>query len=736
MNKLKEFVSLFFVKVNSIYNQDAIENVLKNKQNELIETKILKANYKDFSETIKQNIISLSENTYKRYVEEKTLFQAQIKIFFEKAFNNSFEEFILSSGATYLNDSVFSDYEKRIYPDFDIMKTGISDTFNTIQTLLTSAELQGLGEILEKKIIDAFPDARKKIQNIIPDKVENIIFTKIDLFKKESEDKISRLYIEELEKEISNIEKKLSSKVYELVPKQLESAFKGIIENSFRVRIEKSIEDIKEIYNSSVANDLTTVVTDLIQKDNNISKTISLLTITRAESIWGDMHDIYKNLSSATESYQNYYVFEISESKMSTISLFLTNKISPLLQGITDGFYEYVQIAQDNLYYALTSFDLNNTLIKDGLINITNSQNIFNNINKTKNELNSLFVEFKNKIIEKFEEFKTKFTDKVNEIQITGFNYNGRNRNLDEEEEIYDIAEMKKVYKEINDRYEEFKYNVLTKNEFYEIEGQIGGLQKTLGNTANTLTRDFFVYKHLISQYTDNEKIKVYFDQLNGKAEVIKKEITNYVSQVAGKLSEAINLVKTETENSWEIVKNKVDTIVHKLLDETFETKFNNLEEFSGNFTNTINSFTFTPLTVEIVNSNREIMNTIDIDINVINVKAGYSLKRLGTYDFTIDVYSGGDIELNAITNVNNQVIETIGGKLASGIVGITANYTLHNMDVDINAYALLNEVNYSIDAKTIEEWTKIYDGNKVVPSKELYIKRKISSTHYKMSEE
>ena len=291
--------------------------------------------------------------TYSRYVQEKTLFQSQIKIFFEKAFNNTFEEFILSSGANYLNDSVYSDYEKRIYPDFNIMETAIADTYNSINTLLTAPELQGLGEILVQKMIDIFPEVRKEIETIIPDKVKNIIWTKIDLFQKEAEDKITRLYINELETEISKLESRLSTKVYQLIPKQLESPFKGIIENSLRIRIANSIKDIKEIYSESIENNLSDIVDDLVTKGNYISKKASSVTITREEAQWGNITDIYNNLSSAIKSYNGNYTFEVSQDKINGISNFFTEYIKPLLKGIYDGFYEYVQRGQDNLSFAL-----------------------------------------------------------------------------------------------------------------------------------------------------------------------------------------------------------------------------------------------------------------------------------------------------------------------------------------------------------------------------------------------
>ena len=729
VGELRNFVSLFFKKVDSIYNQDSIDEELENKQNQFIEEKSLKVTFKDFSSSIRDYILTLSELTYSRYVEEKTLFQSQIKIFFERAFNNSFEEFILSSGANYLNDSVYSDYEKRIYPDFDIMKIAITDTYNSINTLLTAPELQGLGVILVDKIIEVFPYVKEEIAKIIPNKVENIIWTKIDLFQKEAEDKITRLYINELETEISKLQNELSSKVYQLVPKQLESPFKGIIENSFRERIAKSIKDIKDIYSISVEGDLSEIVKDLDSKDKYISKKISSVTITKPESEWGKMADIYNNLTNSIQYYKNNYTFEVSKEKMDYIEQFFTITINPLLTNIYNGFYEYVLIGQINLNYALDYFDISNTLIRDGLVNITNSREIYTNIYQIYQDLSNIFIEFKNSIIGNFTEFKTIFKTKVKEIEIKGFDYVA-NRNLEENVE-YDIAEIKKVYKAINERYEEFKYNVLTKNDFYEIEGKKGGMQHTLVNIANTLTRDFYFYEHLINQYTSNDKIKQYFSKLNGKAEVIKREILVFVTNVAGNISKTVDLVKLETDNSWEIVKAQTNSMISELLDNTFKEKLQKLVALEKEEHETFNKFTFLPLIVEVVNSNNEIINTIDITINVINVSAGYSLKRLGIYDFTMDVFTGGSIELNATTYINNQLVETMAGTLASGKVGVSANYTLHNMGVDIDAYAILDKVNYSLDAKTIEEWYKIYEGYQEIEGRELHIKRKIRSTHY-----
>ena len=59
-----------------------------------------------------------------------------------------------------------------------------------------------------------------------------------------------------------------------------------------------------------------------------------------------------------------------------------------------------------------------------------------------------------------------------------------------------------------------------------------------------------------------------------------------------------------------------------------------------------------------------------------------------------MNVYTEGDITLDIIQNVGDRIIEKISGKLGSGIIGLNADYTLHNLGLDYEAYANINEVN------------------------------------------
>ena len=81
------------------------------------------------------------------------------------------------------------------------------------------------------------------------------------------------------------------------------------------------------------------------------------------------------------------------------------------------------------------------------------------------------------------------------------------------------------------------------------------------------------------------------------------------------------------------------------------------------------------------------------------------------------------------ITYVGEQIIKTIGNKLANGTVGINANYTLHNKDIYIDAYAKLNESNYFVNVTTINNKKDIYIALKYVSKRNFFIKRTIRRT-------
>jgi hypothetical protein len=64
------------------------------------------------------------------------------------------------------------------------MINSMNDTYSFVKVLLNTSELKGLGTNLAKRFVNIYPEIRDKLNLIIPDKVPNVIYPKIDEFRK------------------------------------------------------------------------------------------------------------------------------------------------------------------------------------------------------------------------------------------------------------------------------------------------------------------------------------------------------------------------------------------------------------------------------------------------------------------------------------------------------------------------------------------------------------------------
>ena len=173
--------------------------------------------------------------------------------------------------------------------------------------------------------------------------------------------------------------------------------------------------------------------------------------------------------------------------------------------------------------------------------------------------------------------------------------------------------------------------------------------------------------------------------------------------------------------------KNNSKVYIDTALNQIFQEKLNNLKKISGTFN--IDNNQLNTISVDLKTPNNEPLSNIELNINLENLKRGYGIKKLNDYDFEIDVFVGGGVDLIFKTYVGEQIIETIGNKLASGTVGINANYTLHNKDVYIDAYAKLNESNYFVNVTTVSDNKDIFSALKYVSGRNVSMKRTLRRT-------
>ena len=123
------------------------------------------------------------------------------------------------------------------------MKSSIRDTNNFVKDLLDNEELKvDLGYNLIQRFIQIYPEIRKELNLFIHNKFIDIVYPKIERFKDDIETKIVDLFVKIIEENNKKLKYKLSSEIYELIPKKLDSPFKAIIAEIFD-------NDIKEINN-------------------------------------------------------------------------------------------------------------------------------------------------------------------------------------------------------------------------------------------------------------------------------------------------------------------------------------------------------------------------------------------------------------------------------------------------------------------------------------------------------
>ena len=337
--------------------------------------------------------------------------------------------------------------------------------------------------------------------------------------------------------------------------------------------------------------------------------------------------------------------------------------------------------------------------------------------------MNSTIENLKKEIISKFENFSEILNNNLTDINITGFDSNSNNlRNL---EENYDLYEIENIFDEFENQYYEFRKNTLTSDKYYEVTSKINGFVIHLMNSASTLTNNFYAYNSLMEQYTDNPKLKEYFTLLENDAKKVRDKVTNFVISVSNKTILVLDTIYKGMNDSWPEIKNKSKEYIDKALNQIFKEKLSNLKNISGTFD--IDNNQLNTITVDLKTPNNEPLSNIELNINLENLKRGYGIKKLNDYDFEIDVFVGGGVDLIFKTYVGEQIIETIGNKLANGTVGVNANYTLLNKDVYIDDYAKLNES--FVNVTTFNNNKDLFSALKYVSERNISIKRTIRRT-------
>ena len=194
-------------------------------------------------------------------------------------------------------------------------------------------------------------------------------------------------------------------------------------------------------------------------------------------------------------------------------------------------------------------------------------------------------------------------------------------------------------------------------------------------------------------------------------------------------IQKVIDIIYNRRAKSWYEIRTEINKVVYKALDEVFKDKFSKLNDLTFESEN-INKKSLSVDPIYVTYKDGESLNKITLNINDINYKYGYSLKKDGHYNFKMNVFTEGDITLDIISNIGDYFIEKISGKLGSGKVGLNANYILHNLNVDYEAYANINEVEYNIISTNDDKFI-FYNITRNDKEKDISMKKKVRQKYF-----
>ena len=714
---MDNIVDLFFEKSDEVYSPDNLRTSFEFAQEKALDVHSFKNKVSDFSSLILTDILEFYEMSIQRFRQEKYEFQAAINGFFISAFKEYAKLYIENVGQSYLEQIIKEDYNMNIDNVFRFFNTNIKDIYNFDDVLLDTAELKGLGYKLIVGIRDSFPYVREKILEIIPGKIETVIYPKLDVFKNEIQNKMVELFINYITGKDSDsyMKNKFSNKIYELIPKTYNDAFRAILKDHFNEFITPSINNIKNQYKTDILDNLNLFNQTYYGYEVLIVNKVAQVTVTKLEGNWFLLSKIIDRFNPQIEKYNVILELTVSDNKKTNIITFLNNIESPL-QAILTGYNNQVGYGQKQLndaldHYAL-EFPSSYNLIKQDIEKL----DIENNIRAIKANLELLVFDFYLIIQEEFKKIPNQLQNECESINFEGFakKTNTNTRRLDDSSyQSYNLTILENSIKNIENLYISFKDKVLSDDTFKTVEHKKYSFSNYFTGTASHLTDYFYAYQSLVALYTDNTRIEKLFNKLEEDATKIRKYLIEFTNTQTGLIDNTVDVVRSGIKQSWIKSRPIINKYLYSTLDDIFKRKFKDI--------NNIDLVTFNNITnPDIGTLKLEDFLSVNVKIKNIEAQSSYEVKKQNDYDFKVNINAGSAIYLELESTIENSIKYSTEGYLANGNIGLSADYILHDMSVDIDSSYVQTENEYYNYLKEYDfennEWEVLIKDNVTVP--------------------
>jgi hypothetical protein len=557
-----------------------------------------------------------------------------------------------------------------------------------------------MSKTLANRLKTIFSDTNNKLNEILPSKINNVINKKLDLFSDNVEYLIPTSFIENMINMITSkemIDTLNKPKIYSLLPKSFTDGFKANLTTILASKL--NVDDYKDNFITKLTNKLNVITNTLNIYNTKMSITCNTKTQTILNSYMNLIREDYESFQGSLDNYKEIYNLPVQQDKKDSISKFLVNEIYPNIKQIIDSFEKEKKEQENNITTQINAFsasgvlltvqtDLTNTNISEIIAEIEKSLTTI--MNDLANSMASQFDDIGNKLKKEFTTPLTGFTLKPKTIM----------RNLQSNQ--YNLKEINQLLDQIQEKYNDFRDDVLTNHNFVSVYTKIGSFKQSLNNSANHITEYFYSYQLLLSDYIDP---LIALKKIENEADNIKLYLYNWLNTQTGGIGNTVETIKARVTNSWKEAKNKIDV--------SLTTSFNNIFNFLFSKINNLKTDNAIPgnqlspeiKSIYLYNNKGEVILTINTILNNLDLTYKYDFQRVNVYDFNVILESSGKFNATFdIITADGSYVNTIKDVLGSGVFSVNPKYNLYDKSVEATINVKNEAAKYTSIMKILNE--------------------------------
>ena len=452
----------------------------------------------------------------------------------------------------------------------------------------------------------------------------------------------------------------------------------------------QSLDNIRSLYKTKVDTDLDVLSTLMIEINDLIGDTASKKSQGQTTDDSLTAIEVYEEYADVVSAYKSEFIIEESEDKKNNIGQFFTDYLLKDIKSIRTGFEQQIKIGEIQVEAAMNNYRKVN--VYDNVTTELENKKISTITTRVNNEINQTMNILPDKILEIFENGLKELDNKCKDLSVEGLKLKKRNRNLKE----YNLNNVFAYIKYAYNNYLEFNKTIFTNPKFVGIRTKEGSFYNTLSNSLLHLDDYFFTYEYLIQEYTS---LETFTESYRVQSVNINNYIRNYLQVQSTKIDNTVNLIKLNVRNSWNSIKQNIDSSIKNALDTQFERLLKDITSLPEN-NQSIDNIVLNQLIepINVYDNKQQLLFTINLETIANDMRYGYSIKPDkvdNMYNFDVKLYTTGGLGVRISTEIGDFYKGEFKGTLGSGDIGIHPYYYLSDKSVEVEAYYKSSESNY-----------------------------------------